>query len=141
MKFIDILYGKISFEDAEERLLIEQLIATPEVQRLRFLRLLNHDVPFMQDLATARRFAHSIGACFAASRIIHNSPWVDQKTRREILSAALIHDIGILPYGHLIEREVSRIHQSFSHEVLVRGILTGTYHPTNVYHQILPMRL
>lgn len=138
MKFIDILYGSVSFSDTADVSLINDLIATPEVQRLRFLRLLNHDAPFMQEAATSRRFAHSIGTCVASSLLLRNAPWLSGRRKQEIQAAALIHDIGILPYGHLIERELARLDKSFSHESLVRSILLGTYHPTNIYHQILP---
>lgn len=138
MTFIDILYGRISFSDIDESALVHALIATPEVQRLRFLRLLNHDAPFLQELATARRFAHSIGSCFAAFLLLRSAPWISTGHRREVLAAALIHDIGILPYGHLVERELSRVMPGFSHESLVSSIVWGTYHQTNVWHQILP---
>lgn len=138
LNFIDILYGSISFPEGEDTSLVIDLISAPEVQRLRFLRLLNHDAPFMQEVATARRFAHSIGTCFASFRLLNGAPWMSLRRRKEILAASLIHDIGILPYGHLIEKELARLDSSFSHESLVRNILRGTYHPTNIYHQILP---
>jgi HD superfamily phosphohydrolase len=137
LNFIDILYGSISFPAGEEESFVRELISTPEVQRLRFLRLLNHDAPFMQEVATSRRFAHSIGTCFASFRLLQGAPSLSLQQRKQILAAALIHDIGVLPYGHLIERELARLDSSFSHEFLVRSILWGTYHPTNIYHQIL----
>jgi hypothetical protein len=138
LTFIDVLYGPMSFPDGNEASFLAELISTPEVQRLRFLRLLNHDVAFMQELATSRRFAHSLGTCFAALQLINKAPWLTLLQRKHVLAAALIHDIGVLPYGHLIEREFSRLDTTFSHESIVRTILFGTYHPTNLYHQILP---
>lgn len=137
LKFVDILYGHISLSGGEDVSLVTELIATPEVQRLRFLRLLNHDAPFMQELASARRFAHSIGTCYVAFHLVRRAPWISLQQRKHFLAAALMHDIGVLPYGHLIERELARLDSSFSHESLVRSIFWGTYHPTNIYHQIL----
>jgi HD superfamily phosphohydrolase len=138
LTFIDLLYGPMTFPDGDEGSFLAELISTPEVQRLRFIRLLNHDVPFMQELATSRRFAHSLGTCFAALQLVNKAPWLTLLQRKQVLAAALIHDIGVLPYGHLIERELSRLDASFSHESIVRTVLFGTYHPTNLYHQILP---
>src|SRR5947207_1357716 len=128
LTFIDILYGDFSFPEGDDASLIEELISTPEVQRLRFLRLLNHYVPLLQELASSRRFAHSIGACFAASLLRQRAACISIRKRYEILVAALIHDIGILPYGHLVERELARVVPCFSHEPLVASILPGTYH-------------
>lgn len=136
MNFRDIIHGDITF-DGEDRNFITDLINSPEVQRLRFMRLLNQDALYMQELATSRRFAHSIGACYTAYEISRRS-LIDSKARRTLLAAALIHDIGILPYGHLVEGELARVNPNFSHEALVRQIIHGTYHDINTYHQLLP---
>ena len=137
MTYRDILHGEITFGDTEEGSFVSELIASPEVQRLRFMRMLNQDAQYMQELATSRRFAHAIGTCSVASQICRRSQ-ITVDACLIFLAAALIHDIGILPYGHLVEREFGDRDHSFSHEELVRQIVHGIYHPTNVYHQLLP---
>ena len=135
--FRDIVHGDITFEGPTERAFVTELIGSPEVQRLRFMRMLNQDAQYMQELATSRRFAHAVGTCYTAYEISRRSA-IGLEARLTLLAAALIHDIGILPYGHLVEQEFARLDPFFSHEKIARAILYGTYHPTNVYHQLLP---
>ncbi len=136
MLFTDHLHGTIDFTSTQYADLIYDLLGCPEVQRLRHMRLMNFDVPYIQDLASTKRFPHSIGTCFLAYKTTEKSslPIAD---RKKIIAAALIHDIGILPFGHLLESIIKSQTQDFSHENLVLSILKGTYHPTNVYHQII----
>ena len=135
MLFWDVVHQTIDLRAANLDGLLAALISTPELQRLRHMRLMNFDVPQIQDLATAKRFPHSIGTCYLAS-------WVGQRSNlspyefRVFVTAALIHDVGILPFGHLVETVLRRNNPGFSHEELVKDILFGTYHPTNIYHQI-----
>lgn len=138
MLFTDHLYGTIDFRGTPYADLIYELLGCPEVQRLRHMRLMNFDVPYIQDLATTRRYPHSIGTCYLAYKTVEKTP-LPLSQKKAIIAAALIHDIGILPYGHLLESIIKfRIQNSFSHERIVHSILNGTYHSTNKYHQILP---
>ena len=100
------------------------------------MRLMNFDVPHIQDLASARRYPHSIGTCYLAYKLAEASS-LPLNAKKRLVAAALVHDIGILPFGHLLESIIRKRRPSFSHENLVYAILTGTYHPTNIYHQIL----
>jgi HD superfamily phosphohydrolase len=97
---------------------------------------MNFDVPYIQDLASTKRLPHSIGTCFLAYKTVEKTA-LSLETKKKIVTAALIHDIGILPFGHLLESTIKKKNPGFSHEKLVYSILTGTYHPTNIYHQIL----
>lgn len=139
LSYRDAVYGPLNFGSHGVATMVADLLQTPEVYRLRHVRLLNYDVPFVQELATARRYAHSVGTCHLAHQIALQSH-VDLRVAKLVVAAALIHDVGIPPYGHLIEAELSRRDPSFSHEGLVRQIIHGTYHATNIYHQILPGR-
>ena len=136
MLFLDNLHGTIDFRGTPYENLIYELLGCPEVQRLRHMRLMNFDTPFIQDLASTKRFPHSIGTCYLAYRIVEKSA-MDLASKKNIITAALIHDIGILPFGHLLESIIRKKNPKFSHEKLVYSILNGTYHPTNIYHQIL----
>lgn len=136
MLFTDHLHGTIDFRGTPYADLIYELLGCPEVQRLRHMRLMNFDVPYIQDLASTKRLPHSIGTCFLAYKIVENSA-LKLSDKKKIIVAALIHDIGILPFGHLLESTIKSYNKDFSHEKLVYSILTGTYHVTNLYHQIL----
>lgn len=136
MLFTDHLYGTIDFRGTPYENLIYELLGCPEVQRLRHVRLMNFDVPYIQDLAATKRLPHSIGTCFIAFKTVEKTA-LPLETKKKIITAALIHDIGILPFGHLLESTIKKKKPGFSHEKLVYSILTGTYHPTNIYHQIL----
>ena len=133
----DAIYGPINFAGREAELVVD-LLRTAEVIRLRRMRLLNFDSLVFQDLATVNRLAHSIGVSFLASQLGRFA--TSEKERLEWIAAALIHDVGILPFGHLLEESLATTAPQFSHESLVRNIIRGTYHETNVYHQILPGR-
>jgi len=134
--FTDHLYGTINFRGTPYEDLIFELLGCPEVQRLRHMRLMNFDVPYIQDLSSTKRLPHSIGTCYLAYKIVEKSS-LQLSVKKKIVAAALIHDIGILPYGHLLESIIKSKNIDFSHEKLVYQILTGTYHVTNIYHQIL----
>jgi HD superfamily phosphohydrolase len=140
MMYQDIIHGAIDFDNSNAGRFTVDLLGCPEVQRLRHMRLLNFDVPFVQELATARRYAHAIGTCFLAFNLVKAS-YLTKEKQHTLIAAALIHDIGIPPYGHLVEAELHRRNSDFSHESLVEEIVYGKYHPTNIYHQIIPSRV
>jgi len=107
----DPVHGLVAFESDEERV-IELLLATPEVQRLRRVRQLGMtSVAFPG--AEHTRFAHALGAAFvmklllARLRAIHEElPFWQQVTTgpaRDALAAALLHDVGHGPLSHLFE--------------------------------------
>ena len=133
----DIIHGEIDIGLAPEGKLVRDLLSCPEVQRLRHVRLLNFDVPALQELATARRFAHAVGTCHLTISLCSRS-FLPAERRRVLVASALLHDIGVPPYGHLVEAALQSVDSTFSHEALFREIVHGTYHPTNIYHQILP---
>lgn len=137
MLFTDQLHGTIDFRGTPYADLIYELLGCPEVQRLRHMRLMNFDAPYIQDLASTRRFPHSIGTCFLAYKTVEKTA-LPLHEKKKLIAAALLHDIGILPYGHLLESIMKTKDIDFSHEKLVYSILTGSYHATNQYHQILP---
>ncbi len=107
----DPVHGLVAFESDEEQV-VERLLATPEVQRLRRVRQLGvTSVAFPG--AEHTRFAHAIGSAFvmklllARLRAIHHElPFWQQVTTgpaRDALAAALLHDVGHGPLSHLFE--------------------------------------
>ncbi len=107
----DPVHGLVAFESEEERI-IDRLIDTREVQRLRRVRQLGvTSVAFPG--AEHTRFAHAIGAAFvmklllARLRAIHGDlPFWQQVSTdraRDAIAAAFLHDVGHGPLSHLFE--------------------------------------
>jgi HD superfamily phosphohydrolase len=107
----DPVHGLVAFEGEEEGI-VERLLDTPEVQRLRRVRQLGvTSVAFPG--AEHSRFAHALGAAFvmklllARLRAIHGvlpeTQRITPHRAREAIAAALLHDLGHGPLSHLFE--------------------------------------
>ncbi len=107
----DPVHGLVAFESEEERI-IDLLIDTPEVQRLRRIRQLGvTSVAFPG--AEHTRFAHAIGSAFVMKQLLARLRaiqgelpfWQQVSTgpARDALAAALLHDVGHGPLSHLFE--------------------------------------
>jgi hypothetical protein len=110
----DPVHGLVAFEGDEERI-VEELLDTPEVQRLRRIRQLGvTSVAFPG--AEHSRFAHALGAAFVMKllivrlRALHGTLPVSQQLTeeraREALAAAFLHDLGHGPLSHLFEESI-----------------------------------
>jgi len=107
----DPIHGLIAFEDEEERV-IQSLLATSEVQRLRRVRQLGL-ASLVFPGAEHSRFSHAIGTAWVMSRLLDRIGHVqegvaadqrlDPASRREAIAAALLHDLGHGPFSHLYE--------------------------------------
>ena len=102
---------RLTGDDGE---LVLTLMDRPEFQRLRRVRQLGLAF-FTYPGAEHSRWAHSFGVCHIASRMIKrllehygdSVPGVEiVKRRREIIAAALLHDLGHGPFSHVFERAV-----------------------------------
>jgi HD superfamily phosphohydrolase len=132
----DPVHGLVAFESDEERI-IDRLIDTPEVQRLRRVRQLGvTDVAFPG--ADHTRFAHAIGSAFvmklllARLRAIHDPlPFWQQVTTdraRDAIAAAFLHDVGHGPLSHLFEDAIPGTpHHEIWTERIVRDPGTGVH--------------
>lgn len=107
----DPIHGLVAFEDEEERV-IQKLLDTVEVQRLRRVRQLGL-ASLVFPGAEHSRFAHAVGTAWVMSRLLERLGHVehllpieerlDPASRREAIAAALLHDIGHGPFSHLYE--------------------------------------
>ena len=107
----DPVHGLVAFEGDEESI-VERLLDTPEVQRLRRVRQLGV-TSLVFPGAEQTRFAHALGAAYvmklllARLRAIHGvlppAQRVTPERARESLAAALLHDLGHGPLSHLFE--------------------------------------
>jgi HD superfamily phosphohydrolase len=137
----DPVHGLVAFESDEERV-IELLLDTPEVQRLRRVRQLGVTSLAFPG-AEHTRFAHALGAAFvmklllARLRAIHEDlPYWHRVTTdraRDALAAAFLHDLGHGPLSHLFEDVLPGCphHESWTERILldpstgVHGVLTS----------------
>lgn len=110
----DPLYGGITIKDE----LINELIKTREFQRLGRIKHLGVS-DFIYPAATHTRLSHSLGVYHLASEVLEIiNPEVKLSTKRALLAAALLHDIGHGPFSHNFEK-VSKI----NHEELTIKII------------------
>jgi HD superfamily phosphohydrolase len=110
----DPVHGLVAFEGPEENV-VEALLDTPEVQRLRRIRQLGVTSLAFPG-AEHSRFSHALGAAFvmklflARLRAIHGVLPEDQRVTperaREALAAAFLHDLGHGPLSHLFEEAI-----------------------------------
>jgi HD superfamily phosphohydrolase len=117
----DPVHGLVSFEAKEEQI-VERLLATAQVQRLRRIRQLGF-TSLAYPGADHTRFSHSLGAAHVMTRFVrrlrdlhHELPAeqrLDEDRAREALAAALLHDLGHGPFSHLFE---SALPETPSHE-------------------------
>jgi HD superfamily phosphohydrolase len=135
----DPVHGLVSFESEEERV-VELLMDTPEMQRLRRVRQLGVTALAFPG-AEHTRFAHAVGAAFvmkqllARLRAIHEElPFWHRVTTdraRDALAAALLHDVGHGPLSHLFE---DAIPGTPHHEVWTERIVLD---PSTGVHKVM----
>lgn len=125
----DPVHGLVAFESDEERI-IETLIDTPEVQRLRRVRQLGVTSLAFPG-AEHSRFAHAIGSAFVMKRLIARlrtihgvlpEPHrVTAARATEALAAALLHDLGHGPLSHLFEDVIPGApkHEAWTERIIV----------------------
>lgn len=97
----DPLYGIIHFPD-----FIWDLLTTPELQRLREIRLCNINSLCLTGSANINRYEHAIGTCYLAVKCYES--WLLKRSISEneikcLLIAALFHDVANAAFGHTIE--------------------------------------
>ncbi len=99
----DPVHGDIQLTPLQKKCL-----DTPQMQRLRGIRQLG-TAYLVYPGAQHTRFEHSLGTLHVAGRIldcIEDAGIVVQPEHREMIGvAALLHDVGHLPYGHTLEDE------------------------------------
>jgi HD superfamily phosphohydrolase len=100
----DAVHGDLTFSAAELR-----LIDTEAVQRLRGIKQLGTS-SLVYPSATHTRFEHSLGTCAVAKRIldalaVNDGEPLDEESARVLLTAALVHDVTHVPFGHTFEDE------------------------------------
>lgn len=111
MRVFDPLYGLIAFSEE-----IESLAKTSAVQRLRKVRLSNIDSFDNPGISQISRFEHVVGACYLTTQIRPSGSWPRSDTTL-LQAAALLHDWGIAPFGHIVEEGMAYAGERVSHEM------------------------
>lgn len=117
---IDALYGKW-----EPDSFIFKLIRTPEVQRLRDIRLSNINSLFLPGSANISRFEHSLGVAYLAREVGRRLRF-SLTEKLNLMVAGLLHDIGTPPFGHTVEFLLRRF--GFDHEETSLDLIKGEFH-------------
>jgi HD superfamily phosphohydrolase len=116
--FRDPVHNIIAFDAADpvEAVLFE-LVCTQTFQRLRRIRQLGL-AHLIYHGAEHSRFSHSLGVAHVARRIVsqiqRQSYLTRDEDRLEVLSAALLHDIGHGPFSHAIEKVTGVAHEAYT---------------------------
>ena len=98
----DALYGKIEFSS-----LIYKCMLSPEVQRLREVRLCNINSLCITGSSNTNRFEHSVGTAYLAAinieATVQKRLKLTKKEKETFIIAALLHDTANGPFGHSYE--------------------------------------
>lgn len=99
----DAVWGDVELDP-----LLNEVLGTREIQRLRGIRQLG-TAHLVYPSANHTRFEHVLGTCHVAGRILDaleraGHP-LDAEQRTLTRVAALVHDVGHVPFGHTFEDE------------------------------------
>ncbi len=127
---IDPLYGPFKLDP-----FLYELICQPEVQRLREVRLSNINSLLLPGSSNISRFEHSLGTAHLASIVVSEMA-VPHDQRLNLVCAALLHDVTITPFGHLMEEAFHYAGLPFDHETRLREIFGGGLDLGNIDLQV-----
>ncbi len=133
MTVIDEIYGPIDFPDY-----LIPIITSPELQRLRDVRLINIFSTSLASLSDIRRITHTLGVTGLFLRlkpVFLKAAKMDSQLCKTIEIACLVHDVATPAFAHLFEYELRR-KTGWNHENQCESIIKGTYRPESKYHQI-----
>ncbi len=133
MQIQDAIHGYIPFNELEE-----EILDTPEMQRLRRVRQLGFS-NVVYPSATHTRFEHSMGAMHLADKFAR-ALQLGEGRAQELRLAALLHDLGHGPFSHVTDNmfhqhDVS--HEQFSKDKIRNSQIADLLHD----HGIHPKRV
>ena len=117
----DALYGPIHLPD-----FAWDIFTTPELQRLREVRLCNINSLCLTGGGSINRYEHALGTFHLANECLKARPVlnpISEKEQRLFLLAALLHDIASSAFGHSVEY-IESIH-GFDHEKAFEYVALG----------------
>lgn len=99
---LDPVHGYIELDD-----LAQDLLSTPQMQRLRRIRQLGFS-NLVYPGANHSRFEHSLGTMHLTSTLTRGLDLIEEEKKTEIKAAALLHDIGHGPFSHVTENVIDK---------------------------------
>ncbi len=113
----DTLYGQVHFPDY-----VWTVLTSPELQRLREVRLCNINSLCLPGGANINRYEHSLGTAHLAQVCLDAWWWpgLTKQTQRHVVLAALLHDIGTTAFGHSVQYVLAPA--GYEHEALYEQI-------------------
>jgi HD superfamily phosphohydrolase len=136
----DPVHDFITITDA----LLQQLIDTPEFQRLRRIRQLGVTYGTYHG-AEHSRFGHSLGAMWImhliCERLAHTGVELSGGVREIALCAALLHDIGHGPLSHALERHLTPQHNHESWSAAIVQEDTAVHRILAAFDPALPTQV
>jgi len=115
----DALYGKIYLDPV-----VWEVFSSPELQRLREVRLCNINSLCLTGGANINRFEHAIGTVYLAQQCLEDWPLVTEHERKIFLLAALFHDAANAAFGHSLEYILSS--DGYNPEKGFKSAITGS---------------
>lgn len=116
--YFDNLYGQTSLLS----IIFDFIKKCPELQRLKYVGLMNFKSVHMLGLSNISRLEHSIGMAYL-SQLFSEVNHLNIKLRNELIIACLYHDVNCGPFGHSIEWALNRFN-TFNHELRSDWILS-----------------
>ena len=113
----DPIYGEVCLPEW-----VSPLLVSPAVQRLRRVALSNVPSLSYPMIAGVSRYAHSIGVAYLAHRIAPRLG-LSSEEHKTLICAALLHDAGIPPLGHLTEESFDLCGYPIDHEDTLRSVI------------------
>lgn len=112
----DPLYGRITLPE-----FVWKVFTCPELQRLREVRLCNINSLCLPGGANINRYEHALGTAYLANQVTNLwKPSLSKRDQRQIVYAALLHDIGSSAFGHSVEYVLDP--QGYKHDSLYSRI-------------------
>jgi len=121
----DALYGKVEFP-SEFSASIFKVINSLDLQRLRDIKQLS-SAHYKYPSATHTRFSHSLGVAYLVSKALENQNMKKtcSEDKRNTIYAALLHDIGHGPLGHVLDKFFDRIKKANEHEHFTKEFISS----------------
>ena len=118
---VDPIYGRVVLPG-----IVWDALLTPEVQRLREVRLCNNTSLVIPGGNNLSRYEHSLGTAYLAQIAAENlGIKQDSIEWQALIIAALTHDVVSSAFGHTVEYILSR--QGFKHANIAEALLTAKY--------------
>jgi len=114
----DPVHGDIGINELELAIL-----DTPEMQRLRGIKQLSF-CSLVYPGANHTRFEHSLGCMQVSGRIAKTLDFDEDSTQKARL-AALLHDVGHLPFSHSLEGLFEIPHEEASKNIINKSEISG----------------